>query len=82
MSIVTIYHNPRCSKSRATLALLEERGITPEVVFYLEDVPDAVKLKDIIGKLGISARELLRKGEEAYKEMGLKDDSLGDDEII
>lgn len=79
---VTIYHNPRCSKSRATLALLEERGIQPEVVKYLETPPDAATLRKIISMLGIGARDLLRKGEAEYKELGLDDATKTDDEII
>lgn len=71
---VTIYHNPRCSKSRQTLALLEENGVTPDVVLYLETPPDAATIKDIVAKLGLaSARDLMRKGETAYKEQNLKD---------
>mgnify|MGYP003700542899 FL=1 len=70
---VTIYHNPRCSKSRQTLQLLEEKGVEPEVVRYLETPPDAKTLTDLIGKLGLaSARELMRTKEAAYKNNGLK----------
>ncbi len=82
MSDITIYHNPRCSKSRQTLALLEENGITPDVVEYLKETPDAAALKAILKKLGISARELLRTKEDAYKELGLADKTLSDDDII
>jgi arsenate reductase len=81
-SMVTIYHNPRCSKSRQTLALLEENNIEPEVVLYLETPPSAATLKDLLGKLGIEARELLRSGEDAYKENNLKDKTLSDDQLI
>ncbi len=77
-----IYHNPRCSKSRQTLALLNENGIEPEIVLYLEQPPTAVELKKIIGKLGITARELLRKGESDYKEQGMADNSLSDAQLI
>ncbi|MAT52403.1 MAG: arsenate reductase (glutaredoxin) [Porticoccaceae bacterium] len=80
--MVTIYHNPRCSKSRQTLALLEERGLSPEVVLYLETPPDAATLKTLLAKLGISARQLLRKGEDDYKALNLKDESLTDDDLI
>lgn len=80
--MTTIYHNPRCSKSRQTLALLEENQVTPEVVLYLETPPNAGTLKDLLGKLGIGARELLRKGEDAYKENNLKDTSLSDEDLI
>ncbi|MBU3069593.1 arsenate reductase (glutaredoxin) [Aestuariicella sp. G3-2] len=80
--MVTIYHNPRCSKSRQTLALLEENGVEPEVVLYLETPPSASDLKALLSKLGISARDLLRKGEDAYKENGLSDKSLSEDALI
>lgn len=78
----TIYHNPRCSKSRQTLQLLEEAGIQPEVVLYLEQTPSAAELTEVINKLGISPRQLLRKGEDAYKEHNLSDDSLSDQQLI
>lgn len=77
-----IFHNPRCSKSRQTLALLEERGIQPEVVRYLETPPTADELKSILALLGKSPRELMRKGEDAYKSLALADDSLTDDQLI
>jgi len=82
MSRVTIYHNPRCSKSRQTLALLEERNIEPEIVLYLETPPSNDELTDLLSKLDISARELLRKGEDAYKENNLKDDSLSEAQLV
>lgn len=80
--MVTIYHNPRCSKSRQTLALIEERGITPDVVLYLDNPPSATALKGLLQQLGISPRELLRKGEDAYKELQLSDTSLSDKQLI
>ncbi|MGH1432054.1 MAG: arsenate reductase (glutaredoxin) [Neptuniibacter sp.] len=82
MSEVTIYHNPRCSKSRQTLALLEENGITPEIRKYLDDAPSVEELKLILSQLGISARELLRTKEAEYKEHGLNDSSLSDEQIL
>jgi arsenate reductase len=82
MSQFIIYHNPRCSKSRQTLQLLEENGVQPEVVLYLESPPSAGDLKDLLVKLGINARDLLRKGEDAYKENNLKDKDLSDDDLI
>jgi len=82
MKDLTIYHNPRCSKSRQTLSLLNERGIDPEIVLYLEDTPSHEKIKNLLSKLGISARELLRKGEEAYKENKLSNPDLTDNQII
>lgn len=69
-----IYHNPRCSKSRQTLQLIQENGVEPEIVLYLDIVPTAAELKDIIAKLGFeSPRDLMRRGEKAYKELGLKE---------
>ena len=63
----SIYHNPRCSKSRQALSLLEEKGISPEVILYLEKTPSKEELKEILQKLGISADKLLRKNEADYK---------------
>ncbi len=78
---VTIYHNPRCSKSRATLALLEERGIEPEIIEYLKTPPSAAELARILTMLGKSPAELMRKGEDEYKaHIGGKD--LPDSEAI
>ncbi|WP_321393287.1 arsenate reductase (glutaredoxin) [Emcibacter sp.] len=80
---VTIYHNPRCSKSRQTLALLEEKGIAPEVVEYLNNVPTTEQLADILKMLGMSsARDLMRKKEAEYKENGLDDESLSEDQLL
>lgn len=79
---ITIYHNPRCSKSRETLQLLQERGIEPEVREYLKDVPTADEIRVVLAALGISARELLRTKEAEYKEAGLDDSSLDDDAVI
>ncbi|MCO1334039.1 arsenate reductase (glutaredoxin) [Microbulbifer sp. OS29] len=72
----TIYHNPRCSKSRQTLQLLQENGIEPEVVLYLEKHPSANEIQQLLCKLGIDARQLLRTGEEPYKQLHLKDRDL------
>jgi arsenate reductase len=80
--MVSIYHNPRCSKSRQTLALLEDRGISPDIVLYLDTPPSSAALKKLLKQLGISARALLRKGEEAYKANNLKDPTLSDDVLI
>lgn len=79
---VTIYHNPRCSKSRQTLALLREKGVEPKVVEYLETPPSASELKKILGQLGLSPRELMRRKEAEYKANGLDDDGLGEAELI
>jgi len=68
---VTIYHNSRCSKSRATLELLKSKGIEPTVIEYLKTPPSASELEAILAKLGMEPRDLMRKGEAAYKEAGL-----------
>jgi arsenate reductase len=78
--MTTIYHNPRCSKSRQTLALLGEHGIEPEVIEYLETPPSAAELKEILNMLGIAPRDLLRKKEA--REAGLNDPDMGDDALI
>ncbi|MGD2129729.1 MAG: arsenate reductase (glutaredoxin) [Lysobacterales bacterium] len=77
-----ILHNPRCSKSRATLELLRERGIEPEISLYLEQPPSAAELRSILKKLGIGARQLLRKGEAEYRELNLKDETLSESQLI
>ena len=82
MTELTLYHNPCCSKSRGALELLEARGLTPEVVRYLETPPDAATLKALLGKLGIGARQLLRSGEDEFKTLGLADPALSDDQLI
>ncbi|MDJ0949812.1 MAG: arsenate reductase (glutaredoxin) [Alphaproteobacteria bacterium] len=79
---VTIYHNPRCSKSRQTLALIQEKGIEPEIVEYLKAPPDAAELRRVLDLLGIKPRDLMRKKEAAYKENNLDEPSLGDDALI
>lgn len=79
---VTIYHNPRCSKSRQTLALLESKGVEPLVVEYLKTPPSPQKLKSILAQLGLEPRELMRTGEARYKELGLDNPDLSDDELI
>lgn len=80
--MITIYHNPRCSKSRNTLQLIEITGVKPEIVLYLDNPPSADELKSLLTKLGISARELLRTGEDAYKDNDLKNPDLSDAELI
>lgn len=78
----TIYHNPRCSKSRQTLALLEQHGIEPVVVLYLEQPPTKSQLKTLLKKLGLTARELVRKGEDEYRDLGLADSALSDEKLL
>jgi len=73
MANVTIWHNPRCSKSRNAAALLEEQGVDAEVVKYLDTPPTKEEIIDVLKMLGLSARELMRTKEDIYKELGLKD---------
>lgn len=79
---VTIYHNPRCTKSRQTLELLRGRGIEPEIVEYLATPPSKTKLKEILKLLGKEPRELMRRKEAAYKDAGLADPSLSEDALL
>lgn len=80
---VTIYHNPRCSKSRETLSLLKDHGIDPNVVLYLETPPDAATLGQLLKMLGMSsARELMRQKEDLYKELNLSDSQLSEEALI
>ncbi|WP_018276466.1 arsenate reductase (glutaredoxin) [Teredinibacter turnerae] len=79
---IQIFHNPRCSKSRQTLALIEASGIEPTVIKYLETPPTAQELRDLLTKLDMPARDLLRKGEDAYKENNLSDPQLSDEALI
>lgn len=82
MTELIIYHNPRCSKSRQVLSLLEERGLEPKIRLYLQDVPTAVELKDLLAKLNLPARKLLRSTEVEFKDRGLADSELTDAELI
>jgi arsenate reductase len=82
MTDMTLYHNPRCSKSRGALELLEARGLEPRVVRYLETPPSAAELRGLLAKLGYSARQLLRSGEEEYQTLNLADPTLDDDALI
>ena len=79
---VEIYHNPRCSKSRQTLQLLQDQGVEPEVVEYLKTPPDKATLKRILKMLGLEPRALMRTKEAEYKEQGLDDPGLSDDRLI
>lgn len=82
MSAVRIYHNPRCSKSRQALALLEEQGEAFDVINYIENPLDNATISDLLVNLGISARELMRKGEDAYKELNLGNDDLSEAQLV
>ena len=79
---ITIYHNPRCSKSRQTLQLLRDNGVEPEIIEYLKTPPSAEELDDILQKLGMQPRDLMRKNETEYKETGMNDDSLDRQALI
>ncbi|HHX8583216.1 TPA: arsenate reductase (glutaredoxin) [Vibrio diabolicus] len=82
MSVV-IYHNPRCSKSRQTLELLEQNGVTPEVVKYLDTPLNVDELKALYAQLGFSSvREMMRTKESEYKELGLGEDSVSDEQLF
>ncbi len=77
-----IYHNPRCSKSRQTLQLLEEKGIQPEIIEYLKKAPSKTELESVLSMLNMEPRALMRKGETIYKELSLKDDTLSNEQLI
>lgn len=77
-----IYHNTRCSKSRQTLALIEDAGIKPTIVNYLDAPLTEAKIKDLLNKLGLEARAIIRSGEDAYKELGLSDSNLPEQNLI
>ncbi len=79
---VVIYHNPRCSKSRQTLQLLQEQGIEPRVVKYLDNPPSAEELAHILDLLGMEPRELMRRKEKEYRELGLDDPALTREQLI
>ncbi len=79
---VQILHNPRCSKSRATLQLLNDRGIDPEILLYLDTAPDVEVLASILKKLDLRPRDLMRKGQAEYREMALDNEQLSDAELI
>jgi arsenate reductase (glutaredoxin) len=80
--MITIYHNPRCSKSRQTLALIEASGITPSIVLYLENPLTIAEIQGLLSKLGMSARDIIRKGEDAYKQNNLGDMTLTEETLM
>ncbi len=82
MTKVTIYHNPKCSKSRQTLALLVNAGISPTIVEYLKDTPDFDSLSEILDLLGREPRQLMRQKEKEYDDNGLADEDLSRDQLI
>ncbi|UAW97534.1 arsenate reductase (glutaredoxin) [Halopseudomonas nanhaiensis] len=82
MTTVRIYHNPRCSKSREALALLEERGLEIETVAYLETPPDNATLSALLKELGMTARELMRRKEDVYRELNLDNPELSEAQLV
>jgi arsenate reductase len=78
---MTIYHNPRCKKSRETLELIREQGIEPEIVEYLKTPPEPEELRSILDKLGLEAEAIVRKGEKEFKER-FKGKALSDEEWL
>lgn len=77
-----IYHNPRCSKSRAAMEFLEEKGIKAEVIKYMDNPPDEAAIKELLDMLGLKPREIMRKHESVFKEAGLDDPTFTDEELI
>ena len=82
MTTITLYHNPRCSKSREALALLEERDIQATVVKYLETPLTAQQISALLSKLGLTARDMMRSGESVYREMNLDNPALSEEQLI
>ena len=79
---VKIFHNPRCSKSRQTLDILNDNGIDVDIIEYLKESPNKETLIQIINLLDVKPRDLIRKGEAVYKEKGLKRGDLTDDDLL
>ena len=79
---IKIFHNPRCSKSRQTLQLLEDNNVQPEIIEYLKQAPSKAELESVLNLLGMDPRELMRKGESVYKELNLADESLSNDQLL
>ncbi len=77
-----IYHNPRCSKSRTTLAILEQKNVNFEIIKYLENPPNSSEIKQLLTDLNLEARLLMRKGESEYKEQGLDNEALTEEQLI
>ena len=80
--MIEYWHNPRCSKSRQTLSLIEEKGISPKIIPYLETPPNESELTAILEKLGLKARDIIRSGEAIYKELALENEKLSEAELI
>jgi arsenate reductase len=82
MNKIILYHNPLCSKSRAVLALLEENDVDPELVYYLDAPPNTRELKALLKKLGLEVRDLIRRSEPEFEELGLDDEDLADEILL
>lgn len=82
MSSITIWHNPRCSKSRQTLQLIVDHGIRPRVIEYLKTPPSVEELSQALAKLGLEPRDLMRTKEAAYKELGLSDQKMSRADLL
>lgn len=82
MSTLTIYHNPACGTSRNVLAMIREAGIEPEVIQYLKIPPSKEKLRELVARMGISVRGLLREKETTFAELGLADPKWSDDQLL
>ena len=82
MTQPVIWHNPKCSKSRQTLELIRDKGFEPEIRKYLEQSPTADEIREVLRLSGLSARELMRKGEDDFKALNLADTSLSDEQLI
>ncbi len=82
MQNITIYHNPNCGTSRNTLALIKHQGIEPTVIHYLENPPTEPTLRDLIAKMGITPRQLLRVNVEPFAKLGLDNPNVSDDDLI
>ncbi len=79
---VVLYHNPRCSTSRTALGLIEQRGITPKIVLYLETPPSAAEIRPLLKKLGLKPRQMMRAKEPGFKELSLGEPDVSDDDLI
>jgi arsenate reductase len=82
MAGITIYHNPRCSTSRAVLAMIRDAGFEPEIVEYLKTPPSRARLQELLAQMGIAPRDLLRRKEPLYAELGLDDPAVSDERIL
>lgn len=82
MSSIKIYHNPRCSKSRKTLEIIESKGFEPEIIKYLERPPSVSEIKAVLNLLDMNPRDLMRKNEADYKDNQFNNDALSDEQLI